>query len=68
MKQKINNVKVLTTGMSGFIGFYLFKTLLYQSYQIVGIDSLNDYYDISWKQYRLEILDKYSNFNSFKMV
>lgn len=60
-------MKILITGAAGFIGFHLSKKLLDNSYQIVGIDNLNDYYDPSLKQFRLEILGKYNNFNFHKV-
>jgi UDP-glucuronate 4-epimerase len=60
-------MKILITGAAGFIGFHLSKNLLDQSYQIIGIDNLNDYYDPSLKQSRLEILGKYNNFNFHKV-
>jgi UDP-glucuronate 4-epimerase len=60
-------MKILITGAAGFIGFHLSKKLLDDSYQIVGIDNLNDYYDPSLKQSRLEILGKYNNFNFHKV-
>ena len=60
-------MKILITGVAGFIGFHLSKKLLDQSYQIIGIDNLNDYYDSSLKQSRLEILGKYNNFNFHKV-
>ena len=56
------NLKILITGTAGFIGFHLSKKLLDQSYQIIGVDNLNDYYDPSLKQSRLGILNKYDNF------
>ena len=59
--------KILITGAAGFIGFHLSKKLLDQSYQIIGIDNLNEYYDPSLKQSRLEILGKYNNFNFQKV-
>ncbi|NLZ83979.1 MAG: NAD-dependent epimerase [Clostridiales bacterium] len=59
--------RVLITGAAGFIGFHLSKKLLDYSYQIIGIDNLNDYYDPSLKQSRLEILGKYNNFNFHKI-
>lgn len=55
-------MKILITGAVGFIGFHLSKKLLDQSYQIIGIDNLNDYYDPMLKHSRLEILKKYNNF------
>jgi UDP-glucuronate 4-epimerase len=60
-------MKILITGAAGFIGFHLSKKLLDDSYQIIGIDNLNDYYDSSLKQSRLEILVKYNNFNFHKV-
>ena len=60
-------MKILITGAAGFIGFHLSKKLLDDSYQIIGIDNLNDYYDPSLKQSRLEILGKYNNFNFHKV-
>lgn len=60
-------MKILITGAAGFIGFHLSKKLLDEAYQIIGIDNLNDYYDLRIKQSRLEILDKYNNFNFYKV-
>lgn len=51
--------KILITGVAGFIGFHLSKLLLSKDYQVVGIDNLNDYYDVSLKESRLEILKKH---------
>ena len=60
-------MKILVTGAAGFIGFN-FCELLMQStkYKIVGIDNLNDYYDVNLKKKRLHILKKYKNFFFFK--
>jgi len=60
-------MKILITGAAGFIGFHLSKKLLDDSYQIIGVDNLNDYYNPSLKQSRLEILGNYSNFNFHKV-
>lgn len=60
-------MKILITGAAGFIGFHLSKKLLDESYQVIGIDNLNDYYDPSLKQSRLEILGKYNNFTFQKV-
>lgn len=60
-------MKILITGAAGFIGFHLSKKLLEHGYQIIGIDNLNDYYDRSLKQSRLEILEEYKNFNFYKV-
>ena len=66
MKTKIdlNNKTILVTGAAGFIGFYLSKRLLeeVENVKVIGFDSVNDYYDVSLKEYRLNILEKYDNF------
>jgi UDP-glucuronate 4-epimerase len=48
--------RVLVTGSAGFIGFHLSKRLCSEGFSVVGIDNLNDYYDVSLKKRRLEIL------------
>ena len=55
---------VLVTGTAGFIGFYLAKRLLeeIEGIKVIGFDSVNDYYDVSLKEWRLNQLAKYSNF------
>ena len=54
---------ILVTGSSGFIGSNLCERLLKNnSYKIIGLDNMNDYYDIKLKKYRLNKLEKYSNF------
>ena len=53
---------VLVTGAAGFIGFHLSNMLAAQGYQVVGIDNMNDYYDVSLKHSRLELLKKHQNF------
>lgn len=47
---------VLVTGIAGFIGFHLAKKLLINGYPIIGIDNLNDYYDVKLKTNRLKQL------------
>ena len=61
-------VSILVTGSSGFIGFYLCKRLLAENptTTIIGIDNMNDYYDVRLKEYRLSELQKYSNFTFIK--
>lgn len=59
-------MKLLITGAAGFIGYHVSMKLLNESYQIIGIDNLNDYYDISLKQSRLETLNKNPNFTFLK--
>jgi UDP-glucuronate 4-epimerase len=54
--------KVLITGAAGFIGFHLSKALSASGYQVVGIDSLNEFYDIQLKLDRINQLKKEENF------
>jgi UDP-glucuronate 4-epimerase len=55
-------MNILITGVAGFIGYSLCKNLCSKNIKIVGIDNLNNYYDVKIKKKRLEILKKYSNF------
>lgn len=59
-------MKYLVTGAAGFIGFHVSQRLLAAGHQVVGIDNLNDYYDISLKQARLDQLSSV-NFQFVKM-
>ena len=55
---------ILVTGCAGFIGFHIsLKILREDKYTIIGIDNLNNYYDIQLKKDRLKILRENSNFN-----
>ncbi|MEK9612633.1 MAG: NAD-dependent epimerase [Flavobacteriaceae bacterium] len=47
-------MKVLVTGTAGFIGFHLTNKLVTEGHQVIGVDSINDYYDVSLKWDRLE--------------
>jgi UDP-glucuronate 4-epimerase len=49
-------MRVLVTGVAGFIGFHLTRKLNNAGIEVMGIDQLNDYYDISLKEARLELL------------
>ncbi|WP_407557523.1 NAD-dependent epimerase [Winogradskyella sp. 4-2091] len=49
-------MKVLVTGAAGFIGFYVSKILLSKGHQVVGLDNVNDYYDVNLKYDRLKEL------------
>lgn len=51
--------KVLLTGSAGFIGFHLVKKLLDSGFAVIGVDSLNDYYDTSLKLDRLDELNTF---------
>ena len=59
-------MKFLVTGAAGFIGAHVSKRLLDAGYSVVGIDNLNDYYDVSLKQARLDLLSS-SNFTFHKL-
>ena len=65
----LNKKTIFITGVAGFIGSNLCKYLLsnYNSINIVGIDNLNDYYDVSLKKYRLNELIKIGN-NNFNYI
>ena len=54
----------LITGTSGFIGSNLAKRILKENndIRVIGIDNMNDYYDVSLKEYRLKELEKFDNF------
>jgi len=58
---------ILVTGSAGFIGYHLCKALLERGDAVVGMDNLNDYYDVSLKQDRLAQLEKYDNFSFRKL-
>ena len=55
-------MKILLTGTAGFIGMHTAKRLLERGDEVVGVDNLNDYYDVKLKQARLAQLQPYPNF------
>lgn len=59
--------KILVTGSAGFIGARVSEMLLKEGYQVIGVDNLNDYYDVNLKLWRLEKLKKQSNFIFYKI-
>jgi len=75
-----NKKRILVTGAAGFIGFHLCKRLINMNYDVVGLDNINDYYDVGLKYGRLEELGietekihynevtNSSKFNNFKFV
>ena len=55
--------KILVTGCAGFIGFHVCKQLLNKGFFVIGLDNLNEYYDISLKKARLKELEKLTKKN-----
>ena len=61
------NQKILVTGAAGFIGSHLSIRLLERGDEVVGLDNLNDYYDVSLKEARLARFSDHENFRFVKM-
>ena len=59
--------RVLVTGTAGFIGFHLSKRLCDMGAEVIGLDNINDYYDVGLKHSRLEILKPLPNFTFHKI-
>lgn len=61
---ELNNKTILVTGAAGFIGSNLAKRLLNEvnNIRVIGLDNMNDYYDVNIKHYRLNELSKFNNF------
>ncbi len=56
----------LVTGAAGFIGFHVSRALLERGDRVLGLDNLNDYYDVSLKKARLRLLQDNEDFNFYK--
>jgi UDP-glucuronate 4-epimerase len=59
--------KILVTGAAGFIGFHLVGRLIADGHQVVGIDNLNDYYDVRLKEARLDRIRGLEGFRFIRM-
>ena len=57
---------ILVTGAAGFIGSRTSELLLLNNFNVIGIDNLNDYYNVKIKEERLKVLSKYKNFTFHK--
>lgn len=61
-------MKILVTGVAGFIGFHTAVRLLEAGYKVIGIDNLNDYYSVALKDARLQELSKHSQHANFAFM
>lgn len=59
-------MNILITGSAGFIGFHTAKYFLNLGYNVIGVDNFNDYYDISLKEERNNILSQFENFKVYR--
>ena len=60
-------MKVLVTGTAGFIGHFVGKRLLDMGHEVIGVDNVNNYYDVNLKEARVERLKKYENFTEARI-
>ncbi|MCC7489898.1 MAG: NAD-dependent epimerase [Gammaproteobacteria bacterium] len=60
-------MKILVTGAAGFIGMFVSRILLERGDEVVGLDNLNEYYDVNLKRHRLELLGKLPGFSFVKL-
>lgn len=60
-------MNILVTGAAGFIGFHLTKRLLAENHHVIGLDNLNEYYDVDLKKKRIKLLENHPNFTFYKM-
>lgn len=61
-------MKILVTGAAGFIGFHVSQALLARGDTVIGLDNLNDYYDVSLKQARLDAIAAHESAANFHFI
>ena len=61
-------MKILVTGAAGFIGYYVTLQLLARGDTVVGVDNLNDYYDVGLKKARLQEISTQAHAQHFKFI
>lgn len=62
----LHSIPIFVTGCAGFIGFHLTKRLLNDGYHVIGMDNVNDYYDVRLKKDRLNLLKNKPNLSFFE--
>ncbi len=60
-------MNILVTGCAGFIGWKVAQKLLEEEHTVIGLDNLNDYYDVRLKEYRLNTLKENKNFTFYRV-
>ena len=60
-------MSILITGAAGFIGYHLIKKILNKNKKVIGIDNINNYYDINLKKDRINNLKKNKKFSFYKI-
>lgn len=66
MISDLEGTTILVTGAAGFIGFHCSQQLLQLGARVIGLDVLNDYYDVSLKNSRLQILEEHQDFKFYR--